>query len=91
MLRKLYDIWTSFMNYKNRKLLVNRTFSIISNSCIGNVIYHKLDIPYMSAKRLSLGLQELVSSLTGSATGLRWMWSTRWKNALSNSESDWMK
>lgn len=36
------------MNCKNRKLLTNRTFSIISNSCIGNVIYHKLGVPYLS-------------------------------------------
>lgn len=48
MSRIIYNIWTSIINFKNRWLLENRTFSIISNSCIGNVIYHKLAIPYQT-------------------------------------------
>ncbi len=48
MLRKMYNIWTSIVNYKNRRRLAVRKFSIVANSCIGSVIYHKLGIPFQT-------------------------------------------
>lgn len=46
--RHLYKLFVALRNFKARKRLKIYEFTIICNTCIGAVIYHKLGIPYQS-------------------------------------------
>lgn len=37
-----------FTNYHMRNALKNRDFSIICSNCVGGVIYHELNLPFLS-------------------------------------------
>ena len=46
--RKVYNVFLAIKNLLNRRRLKVHEFSIITNSCIGAVIYHKLGVKYQS-------------------------------------------
>ena len=46
--RNFYRLFVALMNFKARKQLRVRDFTIITNTCIGAVIYNKLGLPYQS-------------------------------------------
>ena len=46
--KKIRTLLRYNLNKTNRKKLKNNNFSIIANNCIGGVLYHELDMPFLS-------------------------------------------
>ena len=67
--RHFYKFLVALRNFKARNQLKVREFTIICNTCIGAVIYHKLGVPYQSPF-INLGFSDfdfikLVKNLKG--------------------------
>ena len=54
----------SLINYAKKKELKNRNITILSNNCIGGLIYHDLDHPFLSPTiNLYIGEEDFLSFL----------------------------
>lgn len=58
---KIIEIYNYYYHTKLRKRLKNNEFSIISDTCVGGIIYHRLGLQF-SSPTINLGIGEDVDS-----------------------------